>query len=402
MKRIGESARTSLAASLAIAGLALGTEPARAVPSNLYALTFSVGDSQATANAVLFDGQFIWVALEDNGDGELAKMTENGVVLSTTRIGIAPIEMAYDGANVWVTNYTSSTVSIVDQQGVLVHTIFLPANAHPEGILFDGKYIWTANNGAGVNTVSKFDANTMTLIANYPVGNAPDGLAFDGTYVWVTNSYSDNVMKLNRATGEIVRTYPTGEYPLSMVFDGKDMWIGNGDIADPDMPPLTTASLTELRISGGVNLGTFGSGNGVRGLAYDGTSIWACNNSDNTVTRVRVSDGAYLGTYPTGKAPRGIAFDGKRMWISNSGENTLTVVSPIFYRIPITPAVPVAPAFGIYIQPTELIPQVLFPVAAANVPPGVANAFEPATSIKPRVSPSVAALGGILDALLDN
>src|ERR1700689_5024876 len=141
MKRVGESGRALLAASLAIAGLALGPEPARATPPNLYALTFAVGDSQATANAVLFDGQFIWVAIEEKGEGSLEKMTENGEVLSTTRIGVAPIEMAYDGARVWVTNYVSSTVSIVNQQGVVVHTIFLPASAQPEGILFDGKYI---------------------------------------------------------------------------------------------------------------------------------------------------------------------------------------------------------------------------------------------------------------------
>jgi hypothetical protein len=156
-------------------------------------------------------------------------------------------------------------------------------------------------------------------------------------------------------------------------------------------------------VSGGVNLGTFASGNAVRGLAYDGTSIWACNNVDNTVTRIRVSDGAYLGTYPTGKSPRAIAFDGERMWISNSGENTLTMVSPKYDPIVITPAVPVLPAFGIYIQAVELTPNVLFPVAPGNPPIGAGTASEPVlNSIKPRVSPSVAALGGILDALLDN
>jgi YVTN family beta-propeller protein len=391
MHRFGAQKRSVVAAMLAVGVIAMTAGVAAAATPNLYAFTFAVTDAKSTANDVLFDGQNMWVAVEVKGHGVLEKITDTGAVISATEIGVAPIEMAYDGAKVWVTNYTSSTLSIVDQQGVLVHTIFLPLAAHPEGIFFDGKYIWVANNGVGQNSVSKFDPESMRLIASYPVGLAPDAFAFDGTSIWVTNSYSDNVMKLDRETGEIIRTFPTGEYPLSIVFDGKDMWIGNGDVANPNEPPLATASLTELRVAGGVNLGTFASGNAVRGLVYDGTSIWACNDGDNTVTRIRVSDGARLGTYPTGIAPRGIAFDGVRIWISNTGQNTVTVVTPQ------PDALVIRPSIGFYIPAITLTPRLLSPVVS-----GVEASAPDTLSITPRVSPAIAALGGILDALLDN
>src|ERR1700686_1645314 len=147
MKRIGDSGRAFLAAGLAIASLALGIEPASAAPPNLYALTFSVGDSQTTASDVLFDGHFLWVTVQGRYGGMLEKMTETGEFLSIVPVGTAPIEMAYDGANVWVSNYGTSSVSIVNSDGELIKTIFLPASAHPEGIFFDGKYVWVANNG---------------------------------------------------------------------------------------------------------------------------------------------------------------------------------------------------------------------------------------------------------------
>jgi YVTN family beta-propeller protein len=371
--------------------------------SSLYAYTLSIGDSHTLADAVMFDGQSMWVAIERLGQGSLEKITATGQVLSVTQVGVVPVEMTFDGANVWVTNYDSSSLSIVDSQGELIKTILLKPTAHPEGILYDGKYIWVANNGSGANSVTKIDAATKTLLATYAVGNGPDSVAFDGTYIWVTNSYSDNVMKLDRETGEILRTYPTGEYPLSILFDGKDMWIGNSDVADADSPPLSTASLTKLRVAGGVFLGTFAAGNAVRGLASDGTSIWTCNSADNTFTRIRISDGAQLGTYPAGKAPRDIAFDGVRMWISNSGDSTLTVVSHQSTPIVVSPAVAVMPAFGLYIQADQFSPQRLLPLGASNAPSLFVDASGPAvTSIKPRVSPSVAALGGILDALLDD
>ena len=356
----------------------------------LYSYTFSVGDSQSTANGVLFDGKYIWVAYEGHGAGYLQKLNETGQVLSTTEVGTLPVELAYDGANVWVSNYDSSSISIVDGQGELIKTIFLPVIAHPEGILFDGKYVWTANNGLGANDISKFDAASMALIANYAVGYAPDGVAFDGTYIWVTNSNSNNVVKLNRDTGEILRTYPTGDFPLSIIFDGKDMWIGNGAVEGGDLAPLAAGSLTELRAYGGINLGTFVVGNAVRGLAFDGTSIWACNALSNTITRIRVADGANLGTYPVGAGPRAIAFDGVRMWIANSGGNTLTIVTPSPKPVVLSPAV------GYYIPEVAITPMPLKPITADG------SASATPAAITPRVAPSVAAVNGILDLLLEN
>jgi DNA-binding beta-propeller fold protein YncE len=397
MKRVAAETRAVLALIVAIGATSPSQASAMDSGSALYAYTLSIGDSLTTANAVLFDGQFIWVAIERLGIGSVEKITASGKVLSVAQVGTAPIQMTYDGANVWVTNYDSSTLSVVDSQGELIKTIFLQPTAHPEGILYDGKYIWVANNGAGENSVSKFDAGSMTFIANYPVGLLPDGLAFDGTYIWVTNSYSDNVMKLDRESGAITRTYATGIFPTSMFFDGKDMWIANGDVAEPDSPPLSTASVTKLRVNGGVFLGTFAAGNRVRGLASDGTSIWTCNGLDNTFTRIRIADGAQLGTYPAGKAPRDIAFDGVRMWISDSGDSTLTVVSPRSDPIVVTPGSTLSPPIGIFATGVEITPQLLGP--QVRVSPDVASDI---TAIQPQVAPAVAALGGILDGLLDN
>jgi DNA-binding beta-propeller fold protein YncE len=390
MRHLSRWRQTLIPTILVFGGIMLTHGSAFSATPPLYSYTFSVGDSQSTANGVLFDGKYIWVAYEGHGAGYLQKLNETGQVLSTTEVGTLPVELAYDGANVWVSNYDSSSISIVNGQGELIKTIFLPVIAHPEGILFDGKYVWTANNGLGANNISKFDAASMALIANYAVGYAPDGVAFDGTYIWVTNSNSNNVVKLNRDTGEILRTYPTGDFPLSIIFDGKDMWIGNGAVEGGDLAPLAAGSLTELRAYGGINLGTFVVGNAVRGLAFDGTSIWACNALSNTITRIRVADGANLGTYPVGAGPRAIAFDGVRMWIANSGGNTLTIVTPSPKPVVLSPAV------GYYIPEVAITPMPLKPITADG------SASATPAAITPRVAPSVAAVNGILDLLLEN
>jgi DNA-binding beta-propeller fold protein YncE len=294
-----------LTGPILVAGLAAGSRPASAQIASMNVYTIPAGDSSAsTVNGVLFDGKYMWVAIQNPDGGVLEKMTTSGTLISTTGVGSAPVEMAFDGNNVWVTDYTSSDIAIVD-----------------------GHSIWVANNGNNTNTVSKFDAASMTLVATYPTGRSPDGVAFDGTNMWVTNSYGDTVWVFTQS-GKQIYGYATGQFPLSMAFDGQNMWIGNGTGVDVGPPVPGIGSLTKIRVADGRNMGTFTIGHHVRGLVYDGTSIWACNARDNTVSRVSVSDVALLGTFVTGKGPRVAAFDGGKIWVANSEANTLTVFVP--------------------------------------------------------------------------
>jgi len=345
----------------------LGNGAALAATENFNVFTLVVGDSPASsANGVFFDGQFIWVAIQNPDGGVLEKLSTSGYLLSTTHVGNAPVEMAYDGQDIWVSNYTSSFLSVVDENGILINTISLPAE-NPEGLLFDGKYIWTANNGLNANSVSKIDVVTKTIKNTYIVGLDPDGVAFDGTYIWVTNSNNNDVWKLDRDTGEQLASYPTGIFPLSIIFDGRNMWIGNGTSVNVGAPVPGVGSLSKIRAADGANLGTFAVGNHVRGLVYDGTSIWTCNSNDNTVSRLRAADVALLGTYSTGIAPRGIAFDGTNIWIANSGENTLTVISPVAVSAASNSG-PVAFGNSTLTKPATQLGAIPFPGRAVNRP----------------------------------
>jgi hypothetical protein len=395
-------AANNLLATLSLGALLLGNAPTHGgvparrggsmppvTPATLYVYSAQVGNSSANVNAVVFDGRNVWAAVEEDGGGHVKKLSSTGAVLSSTNVGIAPLEMAYDGERIWVTDYTSSDVMVVNgADGAVVKTFQLPVNANPEGILFDGTYIWVANNGAGSsisNTVSKYNAATLTLVANYPIGLAPDGVAFDGTYVWVTNSGSNNVVRLDRWSGAILRTYPTGDFPLSIVFDGKNIWIANG--ADADEGGFVTGSVTKLRAYGGLNLGTFPLGRTVRSLAYDGSTIWACNSGDDTFTRLDAANGARLGTYRAGTRPRSLAFDGMRMWIANSDSNTVSVVST-------SPAPVVSSGYAAGGR-TNYLPTTPTPLAPIQTP--VDAAFS-GLSVDPTAAPAV--ISAIVGTLL--
>ena len=50
---------------------------------------------------------------------------------------------------------------------------------------FDGANIWVTNSDS--DSVTKLRASDGAVLGNFKVGKAPDGVAFDGTNIWVTN-----------------------------------------------------------------------------------------------------------------------------------------------------------------------------------------------------------------------
>jgi DNA-binding beta-propeller fold protein YncE len=57
-------------------------------------------------------------------------------------------------------------------------------------------------------------------------------------------------------------------------------------------------------------------------FAFDGGYIWVTNSGDNTVTQLRATDGLNVGSFRVGNTPRGVAFDGASIWVANEGSNT--------------------------------------------------------------------------------
>ena len=64
----------------------------------------------------------------------------------------------------------------------------------PYGIAFDGTNIYVTNYVD--DTVSIIDPNTNTVTATINVGDGPYGIAFDGTNIYVANLWDDTVTKL--------------------------------------------------------------------------------------------------------------------------------------------------------------------------------------------------------------
>jgi len=79
-------------------------------------------------------------------------------------VGLYPYGVAFDGANVWVTNFDSNTVTklqasdgtcngVANPPGSDVAACSFAVGSFPIGVAFDGANVWVTNAGSG--TVAK-------------------------------------------------------------------------------------------------------------------------------------------------------------------------------------------------------------------------------------------------------
>ena len=167
----------------------------------------------------------------------------------------------------------------------------------PTNLAFDGANIWLTNLGS--NTVTKLRASDGASLCTFSVGRC-GGVAFDGANIWVSCGQPSQspgfVAKLRASDGTILGKFPVGDLPQVVAFDGANIWVAN----------YQSATVTKLRASDGSALGTFPAGNTPSAAVFDGANIWVTNTENsNTITKLRASDGTILGTFAVGNSPYG-------------------------------------------------------------------------------------------------
>lgn len=170
--------------------------------------------------------------------------------------------------------------------------------ALPHGVAMAGAEVWVANYGS--NTLTRLDRSTGALLGTYPIGEwgrAPTGIAYDGSTLWVSTSTA--VLNLT-TTGQLIRSITPVADPYGIIYDlvTKYVWFANH------------GSNTVVRITPGTGeTATFTVGHAPIGLAWTGErTLWMTNSADDTVTEIREADGAILATLKTGPMPFGVAY----------------------------------------------------------------------------------------------
>jgi DNA-binding beta-propeller fold protein YncE len=147
---------------------------------------------------ILYDGAYIWVT--DFGAGTLLQLDSSGNVLQTVSVGAGPQIPGFDGANIWVPNLLSNSITVVQARtGTVLATIAADANnmlSGPSAVTFDGERVLVTNT-VGF-TVSIFKAADLSFVANVPTGSMsyPFAACSDGINFWVPLPNVGNLLRL--------------------------------------------------------------------------------------------------------------------------------------------------------------------------------------------------------------
>ena len=83
----------------------------------------------------------------------------------------------------WVSNGEDNSVrKIRTSDGVMVGSV--PVGVSPKNIAFDGANIWVTN---GSHSVTKLRASDGATLGTFSVSEAGGSIAFDGANIWVTS-----------------------------------------------------------------------------------------------------------------------------------------------------------------------------------------------------------------------
>ena len=133
---------------------------------------------------ILFVGDTFWVT--DNGADKIFRVGSAANILQTVTVGTGPLQPVFDGANIWVPNTVSSSVSIVKAfNGAVLTTLIGNGLTNPRVAAFDGERVLVTNSN---NTISLFKAADLSVLGNIPTGTStsPLGACSDGINFWIT------------------------------------------------------------------------------------------------------------------------------------------------------------------------------------------------------------------------
>jgi hypothetical protein len=229
-------------------------------------------------------------------------------------VGTTPTLLKSDGADIWVVNNTSETVSRVRaSDGKLLDTWTGATSAWAVLVAMGRVFVTGLANPGTLYVIDPAAAGgPIGSPVTSALGDSPAGVAFDGSKIWTANT--DSVSIVTPGTWSVTPAATGAVSPADILFDGANIWISDG----------SNNTLKKLDANGTVAQ-SVAVGSGPAMPAFDGNNIWVPNILANALTVVRVSDGAVIQTFSAANGnqnglnqPSGAAFDGRRILVTNA------------------------------------------------------------------------------------
>ena len=228
--------------------------------------------------------------------------------IGTIEVGLHPIGIASDGADLWVANQSGNTVSRVRaSDGKLLDTWTGDVQDFPTAVLVAmGRVFVTGGYAPGILFMIDPSQPAGPLVPVATIGGIPSAITFDGSRIWTANEGSVSIVTPGASPPWPVTTVTTGFTTMTgALYDGQNVWVTDRQAGKLQKLDPNGAILQSVVVGGLPNSPVF-----------DGANIWVPNFLDNTVSIVQASTGVVLTTLTdVGTNPSSAAFDGQRVLV---------------------------------------------------------------------------------------
>jgi YVTN family beta-propeller protein len=252
------------------------------------------------------DGQYIWTATY----GAVAQIeASTGKVLNTWTGAFESWASVVAVGKVFVeSNGSPGNLYVIDPtvaSGVVTSYATLPGS--PSGIAFDGTNLWTSNYSGSVSIIDplSFTVNTVATGFFFPVG-----ILYDGANIWITDQGTQTLDQLD-ATGTILQSIAVGAIPEHPVFDGANIWVPNAGDNSITVVQASTGNVVATITQDASNQLDFPVT-----ATFDGERILVTNQDGGTVTVFKAADLSFIANIPIGSQPYGACSDGINFWVA--------------------------------------------------------------------------------------
>ena len=262
--------------------------------------------------------------------------------VSNIRVGSTPKSIAMDVANnsIYVANYKSNSVSVINGSTNLVTKTITSIGDLPEAIAVNSKtnkiYVLNQGDGGvqnedgsftndGTNSVEVVDGANNSKIVSIPVGISPSSLAVDTVrnIIYVAN-YSDNTVSIIDGNSNLVTaTIDVGEGPLAVAVNSVTNTIYVANQNDQTVTVINGTNYSTTFISIGVEPSAIAVN-----LVTD--LIYVANQGDNTLSVINGGTNS-VSTVSVTQYPEAVAVNSvtNKVYVIGSGSAIITVVDGV-------------------------------------------------------------------------
>jgi len=272
-----------------------------------------------------YDEEYVYVA---NYYSDNISVIDSDGNVTNEGVGGRPIALAVspDEKYVYVAASTSNAISVIDTS-INKRAEIINVGTEPCAMALspNGSYLYVANKGS--NNVSAIDTSQRIVVATVNVGTAPTAIAVAPyrSYVYVANYYSDNVSVIDTSTNSVVATINIEDVrrPKAIAVTPEGALVYVAYEASTKVVAIDTWNFNFFDV-----IETFGNESDDIAITPDGNYAYVVNRGTYNVSVIDAPRRVWLENIDLGTDPIAITItpDGNYAYVANHYSNSVSVI----------------------------------------------------------------------------